>query len=114
MKNFMKNLKNKIMVASAAVSAAIMGSTVVAAFAGTPNYVTNTWDAIEDVLDYILWFAAIAGAIWAGWGVFQIVMGFKEEDAEKKNRGTMQLIAGALLVSLRLFLIPVLKGLLGI
>lgn len=114
MKNFMKNLKNKALVASTAASATVMAGSVVGVLAGgTPAYQTKVWTAIESIMDYILWFAAVAGVIWAAWGVFQIVMGFKEEDAEKKNRGTMQTIAGMLLVCLRLFLMPILKALLA-
>lgn len=114
MKNFLKNMKNKMLFASAAVSSAMVGGSIVSAFAEEGDYKSAVWAQVWNVLDYILWFAALAGVVWAGWGVFQMVMGFKEEDAEKKNRGTMQLVAGLLLVCLRFVLKGVFEGLLGI
>ena len=113
MKNFMKNIKNKMLVASTAATSAIVAGAVMPVLAAD-DYKTKVWAEVWKVLDYILWFAALAGVVWAGWGVFQMVMGFKEEDAEKKNRGTMQLVAGLLLVCLKFVLEGVLKGLLGI
>lgn len=118
MKNFLKNLKNKAMVLSATISAAIMGSAVVGVMAGgtTPDtdFKAPVWTAVEKIMDPILWFIALAGVLMVGWGIVQLIMGFKEEDSEKKNRGTWQLIIGLLLAMLRLFLLPILKGLLGI
>ena len=116
MKNFFKSLKNKALALSAAFTAAVMGNTMVNALASTGatgDYKTPVWTAIEGIMEPILWFVAVAGALMVGWGVVQLIMGFKEEDAEKKNRGTWQLIIGLVLVMLRIFLMPILRQLLG-
>ncbi len=95
MKELFKKLKlnakaAKIVASSAAV--AVMGTTVVA-HASAQKLVTNLLGYVFAIFKYIGW-------LLLAWGVGQLVLAFKNEDADSKSRAMMLLVVAIILTSL--------------
>jgi len=77
--------------------------------------VDNTFDTVDPsslsggkvlagILNVICYIAGFLGIIFVAIGVFQIVMGFRNDDGESKSRGGLQAGSGVALLSLGIIL----------
>ena len=96
MKELLKKVKlnakaAKIVAASASV--AVLGTTVTAYASGAKGLVTNLLGYVFAIFKYIGW-------LLLAWGVGQLVLAFKNEDADSKSRAMMLLVVAIILTSL--------------
>ena len=82
------------------------------AFADPPNL--DVLSKIDAVVSNILTYVAIGGALVMLFGVFSVIMAIREEDAGRKSSGILNIVVGALLVSLKVVVWNVIKGLIGV
>lgn len=59
---------------------------------------------LAGILNVICYIAGFVGIIFVAIGVFQIVMGFRNDDGESKSRGGLQAGSGVALLSLGIIL----------
>ena len=68
---------------------------------------------IDTVVNNILTYVAIGGALVMLFGIFSVIMAIREEDAGRKSSGILNIVVGALLVSLKVVVWNVIKGLMN-
>ena len=81
---------------------------------GAGNALTDPKTAVVDIVDNIIVWVAIAGAILGLWGGISLAMAIKDEDAQRKNQSVLALIAGIALVALVPIIWNILKGMVGL
>lgn len=93
-KNFLMKADEKRTVAIASITsamAAIIGTTGM--YAGTASNI------VKSLLSYVFGIFFWIGVVLLAWGVGQLVLAFKNEDADSKSRAIMLIIASIVLMS---------------
>lgn len=107
MKNLVKKIKNKAVTAMAALTAALM--TIVPAYA-TNNVaigdLTNLSvnQLLGKIASIILTIAQGIGVVLLISGIFQLVMAYKDDNADAKTRGIQLAIVGVVLITFKALL----------
>lgn len=78
------------------MTAAAMGTLMTA----VPVYAADLSGLAENIIDIISKMAIMVGVILGAWGVFQLVLAFKNDDPESKSRATQLIVVAAALISL--------------
>lgn len=95
MKELLKKVKlnaKAVNIVAGSAAAAVLGTTVVA-HASAQNLVQNLLGYVFAIFKYIGW-------LLLAWGVGQLVLAFKNEDADSKSRAMMLLVVAIILTSL--------------
>lgn len=107
MKNLVKKIKNKAVTAMAALTAALM--TIVPAYATNNVTIGDLTNLSVDQLlgkiaGIILVIAQGIGVVLLISGVFQLVMAYKDDNADAKTRGIQLAIVGVVLITFKALL----------
>lgn len=95
-KNLFTGLKSKTKTIALTASATAVTSTVsMVAMADS-----NTKQIIGNVLGYVMAIFRYIGYVLAAWGVGQLVLAFKNDDADSKSRAIMTIVAAVALVGI--------------
>lgn len=54
---------------------------------------------VSSIIEVVCFIVKIIGLLWAFWGAIQFIMAQRDDDAEKKNKASMQVGTGAALVA---------------
>ena len=99
-KNLFTGLKSKTKtVALTASATAVTSSVGMIAMAATSGN-SNTKKIIGNVLGYVMAIFRYIGYVLAAWGVGQLVLAFKNDDADSKSRAIMTIVAAVALVGI--------------
>ena len=111
MKSFTEKLKKTTLMMISMFTAVLMNPmTALAGFDVEDNFDTVDPNALDGgkvlagILNVICYIAGFVGIIFVAIGVFQIVMGFRNDDGESKSRGGLQAGSGVALLSLGIIL----------
>ena len=117
MKKFREAIKENVRAGSACMFTAMAMSTATPITAHAVNSSaitfgssTNTDDLIQGVAGLVLAAAWYVGMFLVVWGAFQLILAFKNEDADSKSRAIMCIVTGGLLVGLRTFMTSIFSG----
>lgn len=110
MKKTVKNIKIKAKTLKmvAATSVGTVACAPLMAFAADEK-TTTAHDMVGTLLGYVLGIFFWIGLLFLAWGIAQLVLAFKNEDADSKSRAMMVLLSGLLLTIVD----QILKGVVG-
>ena len=79
-----------------------------------PIKVDNTGSKLVlEVVAIVCYIARIIGVILLVWGVVQLILAFRNEDADSKTKAAMTIVVAVVLFSLSFILTPLVKLILG-
>ena len=91
----------------------VLGNTVMVSADG-PIEVDNTGSKLVlEVVAIVCYIARIIGVILLVWGVVQLILAFRNEDADSKTKAAMTIVVAVVLFSLSFILTPLVKLILG-
>lgn len=91
----------------------VLGNTVMP-FADETIEVDNTGSKLVlEVVAIVCYIARIIGVILLVWGVVQLILAFRNEDADSKTKAAMTIVVAVVLFSLSFILTPLVKLILG-
>lgn len=105
--NVMERLKHNAKYLAVASSFGITSATIMPAFAATTS--VDADEVVGKILGFVCTIFRYIGIILLAWGIGQLVLAFKNEDADSKSRAIMLIIVSIVLVALE----PSLKGILN-
>lgn len=108
----MGNIVNKIKL-NARTLRIVAGSTFAAALVGTSFASASAKDLVTNLLSYVFGIFKYIGWLLLAWGVGQLVLAFKNEDADSKSRAMMIIIVAIILTSLTTIFNGVMKDQVG-
>lgn len=92
----MKNLLNKVKVNARAAKIAA-GSAGAAALVAMPFASATAKGLVQNLLGYVFVIFKYIGFLLLAWGVGQLVLAFKNEDADSKSRAMMLIVVAIIL-----------------
>lgn len=102
MKNFRNSFAQKVMLP---ISTFFMSMGAYGLVAHANNEIEATANGfVNNLIDVISLFGKYIGAALAAWGVIQLALAFKNEDADSKSRALMLIIASIILFNCRALL----------
>ena len=79
----------------------------------TIGFAVDGNDVALEVIKIICYIGRLIGVVLAVWGIVQMILAFRNEDADSKTKATMTIVVGALLFGLSFVIQPLVKLLLG-
>lgn len=103
----LKSLKHKVIQTKNFIEdkflkmAAFAFLSVVPVLNGSCYAAVNTGSIIDKILDIVYQIFGYVGIVLTLWGVGQLILAFKNEDADSKSRAIMCIVAGAALIGIK-------------
>lgn len=105
----MKSLLNKVKL-NARAAKIVAGSTAGAALVGTSFASASAKNLVQNLLGYVFAIFKYIGWLLLAWGVGQLVLAFKNEDADSKSRAMMLIVVAIILTSIGTIFNGVMSG----
>lgn len=106
----MGNIVNKIKLNARTLKIAV-GSTTAAALVGTSFAAAGSAQTlVQNLLGYVFAIFKYIGWLLLAWGVGQLVLAFKNEDADSKSRAMMLIVVAIILTSIGTIFNGVMSG----
>ena len=102
-----------LVVALALLVGVILGNTVMVSAADDIQVDNTGSKLVLEIVAIICYIARIIGVILLVWGVVQLILAFRNEDADSKTKAAMTIVVAVILFSLSFLLKPLVKLIIG-
>lgn len=107
-KKFAHSFVLRLLLIAVLVATFVLGNLTIALAAPISGETVAT-----EVIKIICTIARLIGVVLAVWGIVQMILAFRNEDADSKTKATMTIVVGALLFGLSFVIKPLVELLLG-